>query len=116
MGLAEKLEEIRKKPEHIRLRYVWFFVSISMAFVLAIWIFSMKAGIKQNAGNGNSLGDLSGVVNQIDQQKDSLQDSLDSMKDSFTQSAVDDSQNSAGSNEGVIQKDQSSDAFQNSQR
>ncbi len=43
MGLLEKIEEIRQKPEHIRLRYVWVMVAISMVFILFIWIMSLKA-------------------------------------------------------------------------
>jgi hypothetical protein len=41
MGLYEKIEEIREKPEHIRMRYVWAMVAISMIFVILIWIFSL---------------------------------------------------------------------------
>ena len=43
MNLAEKIEAIRQKPEHIRLRYVWFLVVLSMTFIFIIWIFSLKS-------------------------------------------------------------------------
>ncbi|MBU2028424.1 hypothetical protein KJ761_00855 [Patescibacteria group bacterium] len=43
MNLSEKIEEIRQKPEHIRLRYVWFLVALSMTFIFIIWIFSLKS-------------------------------------------------------------------------
>lgn len=43
MKLAEKIEAIRRKPEHIRLRYVWFLVVLCMTFVFIIWIFSLKS-------------------------------------------------------------------------
>ena len=39
MNLAEKIEAIRQKPEHIRLRYVWFLVVLSMTFIFIIRIF-----------------------------------------------------------------------------
>jgi hypothetical protein len=42
MGIFEKIEEVRQKPEHIRVRYVWACVAISMIFVLALWIFSFR--------------------------------------------------------------------------
>jgi hypothetical protein len=42
MKLAEKIETIRQKPEHIRLRYVWFLVVLCMTFIFIIWIFSLK--------------------------------------------------------------------------
>lgn len=43
MNISEKIEEIRQKPEHIRLRYVWFLVILSMTFIFIIWIFSLKS-------------------------------------------------------------------------
>jgi apolipoprotein N-acyltransferase len=43
MNLAKKIEEIRQKPEHVRLRYVWFLVTLSMTFIFIIWIFSLKS-------------------------------------------------------------------------
>ena len=43
MDISSKIEAIRQKPEHIRLRYVWFFVVLSMTFIFIIWIFSLKS-------------------------------------------------------------------------
>lgn len=43
MNLHHKIEEIRQKPEHIRVRYVWAMVGISMAIVIGIWFISLKA-------------------------------------------------------------------------
>ena len=43
MNLTEKIEEIRQKPEHVRLRYVWFLVALCMAFIFIIWIFYLKS-------------------------------------------------------------------------
>lgn len=43
MNLTEKIEAIRQKPEHVRLRYVWFLVVICMTFIFIIWIFSLKS-------------------------------------------------------------------------
>lgn len=86
MDLFEKIEEIRKKPEHIRLRYVWAMVAISMIFVLAIWFFSMAGNSEKNSALGTS--DLNAIVNQFDSQKDSLQNSVNDLKDSFNQDAL----------------------------
>jgi len=41
----QKLEEIKSKPEHIRIRYVWFSVIVSMVFIVIIWFFSMQSRI-----------------------------------------------------------------------
>jgi hypothetical protein len=43
MNLNEKIEAIRQKPEHIRLRYVWLLVIFCMTFIFIIWIFSLKS-------------------------------------------------------------------------
>jgi hypothetical protein len=42
MNISKKIEEIRQKPENIRMRYVWFFVAVSMLIIIIIWIFSLK--------------------------------------------------------------------------
>ncbi len=46
INLDKKIEEIRRKPEHIRHRYVLGAVAISMLLVLIIWIFSIKESFK----------------------------------------------------------------------
>lgn len=60
MNLTEKIEEIRKKPEEQRIRYVWFMVSISMVFVVFIWFFSFKSNFrgedKINSGEDMATG------------------------------------------------------------
>ncbi|MFA6183916.1 MAG: hypothetical protein WC682_02320 [Parcubacteria group bacterium] len=43
MSLIDKIEEIRQKPEHEKIRYVWAMVAICMFFVIFIWIFSVKS-------------------------------------------------------------------------
>lgn len=48
MNISDKIEEIRQKPEHERMRYVWGMVSVSMFFVIIIWIVSLK----DNFGGG----------------------------------------------------------------
>jgi hypothetical protein len=55
MSISNKIEEIRKKPEHIRMRYVWLAVAVSMFFILVIWVFSLEEGFgKINLGGENS--------------------------------------------------------------
>ncbi len=41
-GLWEKIEWIRKQPEHIRMRYVFGCLLVSMAFIFGIWLLSLK--------------------------------------------------------------------------
>ena len=42
MDINKKIDEIRNKPEHIRLRYVWGAMAVSMFFILILWIFSVR--------------------------------------------------------------------------
>lgn len=42
MALFEKIEQIRKEPEHIRKRYVIICLSVAMVFIIGIWLLSLK--------------------------------------------------------------------------
>jgi hypothetical protein len=46
MDLNKKIEEIRNKPENIRLRYVWGSVGFCMLFVVIFWAFSIRENLK----------------------------------------------------------------------
>lgn len=46
MNLFEKIEKIRQEPEPVRVRYVITSVSISMFFMVAIWLFSLAASFQ----------------------------------------------------------------------
>lgn len=41
-GFWEKIEWIREQPENIRMRYVLGCLFVSMAFILGIWLLSLK--------------------------------------------------------------------------
>ena len=71
MGIYEKIEEIRQKPEHIRMRYVWFWVVVSMAFVVAIWVFSLKNSYQKTEAP-MELG-TDELFQQYNEGKDSIQ-------------------------------------------
>ena len=75
MKISEKIEQIRKEPEHIRLRYVWGSVAISMLFIVAIWIFSITL-LFQSDKNANS--DTSSTTN-ISEQLQSIKDQAPSI-------------------------------------
>lgn len=80
MNLSEKIEEIKRKPEHVRLRYVWFFVAVSMVGILAIWVFSLKANIgnvSSGIDNVRSANDFSTVAESIGEQKEMLEKTIE---------------------------------------
>jgi hypothetical protein len=71
IDISRKLDEIREKPEHIRLRYVWGAVTVSMILVVIIWIFSMKEAFRltQTEGESSSFSELK---KQFDAQKENI--------------------------------------------
>ena len=81
MDLNKKIDEIRSKPEHIRLRYVWGAVGICMFFILVFWIFSIKeifsgmnVGIKSS---GSCLTDFRKEFEKQSQEEPSIKKMLD---------------------------------------
>lgn len=78
MNLIKKIEEIRRQPEHVRMRYVWLCVAVSMACVVALWFFSMASmfsGMNENTENSSSvLPDLSEQLEQFKNSANSLKD------------------------------------------
>ena len=41
LGIWEKIENVRRQPEHIRMRYVWGSLIVSMLFIVSIWLLSL---------------------------------------------------------------------------
>lgn len=81
----DKVEDIRRKPEHIRMRYVWFFVAVSMLFVIILWIFSLQAS-RDDSESAPSDSNLfnSDILNQFGEQKKALDDSREKVQDAFS--------------------------------
>ena len=42
-----KIEEIRQRPEHVRVWYAWVSVAVVMFFVLVIWIFTLQENFRR---------------------------------------------------------------------
>lgn len=81
MNISKKIEEIRSEPEHIRIRWVWGSVIVSMLIIAAIWIFSislMFQGDKKNSQQGSAAtADIAKQLQDLKQQAPSLQDFSD---------------------------------------
>ena len=80
MSIFDKIEEIRRQPEHIRLRWAWGLTAFGMVFILIIWMISFSAQFentddleKENILNSQVIEDLS-------VQKESIQDATKQMK------------------------------------
>jgi len=78
MHLQRKLEEIRRKPAHIRLRYTYAAVAISMFFILVLWFFSLSENIGK-ASNSKKQN----VFEELSSQKKSLKDATTDVKKSL---------------------------------
>jgi hypothetical protein len=84
MNLTEKIEAIRRKPEHIRLRYVWFLVILCMTFIFIIWIFSLKSQpVSAPVIQDNIISP--DLTKEFQAQKESWQETQQQFKDSLNE-------------------------------
>lgn len=85
MNINQKIEEIRQKPEHIKIRYVWGGVAISMLFIITIWILSMKTSFQKiDSSEGQTLPDFRQSLEEINNIKDSTP-SIQEMSGDFSE-------------------------------
>jgi hypothetical protein len=47
MSIHTKIEEIRGKPEHIRMRYLLGSVAFSMLIIIVLWVFSITTSFQK---------------------------------------------------------------------
>ena len=85
-ALERKIDEIRAQPEHIRVRYMWGAMAISMAFIIVIWLMSIRINFVNMRNDEKSqavvenfqqqVQDMSTATDQLKQQTDgvSIQD------------------------------------------
>jgi len=98
MNIIDKIEEIKRQPEHVRLRYIWILVAIFMAVVIAIWIFSLSVNIRSNNAESvskNVVDQFSDSKNQLKSITDNLSNSAKKVQDANNQGSL--NQESIGS-------------------
>lgn len=100
MSIQDKIDQIRQKPEHIRLRYAWMFTAIAMIFIIAIWFFSLSTKGDQIKGPVLSEGQKEALKNLQDQKK-SLKDATDQVKSALEQANNLQAQQDSNSNQGA---------------
>lgn len=61
-NIWEKIEWVREQPEHIRMRYVFGCLAVSMTFVIGIWLLSLKESF------GNISRDVSNTAEKGQEQ------------------------------------------------
>ena len=92
MGLSEKIEEIRRKPEHIRERYAYLAAIMLFPFILVIWIFSMKADNAASEQEDSAIGSMQNVAEQFSQEKNKMQDIINEGQEKIKQQSESQSQ------------------------
>ncbi|MCX6763968.1 MAG: hypothetical protein NTZ97_04575 [Candidatus Moranbacteria bacterium] len=85
MNIQHKIEQIRRKPEHIRQRYVWGLVAVSMAIILIIWIFSLSVELKNNAASPEIQSEISSQQQTLKSQAEELKNIGSEMKNNLEQ-------------------------------
>jgi hypothetical protein len=96
MYINRKIEEIRQKPEHIRMRYVWLMMAISMLLIISIWIFSFKSNIESSPSDKAILPDFKNALESQKQELPSIQ------------SFIDNNSSANGSEEGAVSNNNAS--------
>ncbi|MFA7319822.1 MAG: hypothetical protein WC022_04495 [Parcubacteria group bacterium] len=102
MDILTKIEEIRRQPEHIRLRWVWGLTAVFTSGIILLWLILLKG---QTADFSQGLqSDNPNLSTEFDQQKKSIKDvvgQMNSAVDSASQQTVPASNNgSTSSGEG----------------
>ena len=87
MNINKKIEEIRNKPESVRMKYVWISVFISMLLIFSIWVLSIMVMLKKDAP-AKTKTNLPNFSNEFQKIKDSAPsiESLNSVDESVSRS------------------------------
>jgi Na+/H+-translocating membrane pyrophosphatase len=72
-----KIEKIRKQPEHIRLRWAWGMTIAAMVIVVILWMISFST--QRNESVNDEAGG-SEVIQELSNQKDAIKDTTDQIK------------------------------------
>jgi len=64
--IEKKVDDIREEPEHIRIRYVWLAVFVTMFLVIFIWLTSIKTNFTQIQNNPKSQQEIDEIKKRID--------------------------------------------------
>jgi hypothetical protein len=79
MNILEKIEAIRRQPEHVRVRYVWMCVAVSMFIILILWFFSIASMFAEEKNNPDQQN--TGIVPDMQQQLQTIKEQAPSLQD-----------------------------------
>ncbi len=63
--LEKQIVSIRKKPEHIRQRYMWGSLIASMFFIVCIWLLSVRINILKTTTDSSASKSINQIQNEI---------------------------------------------------
>lgn len=77
-----KIEEIRREPEHVRLRYVWGAVAVVMVFLFLFWIMTLRDGFRSSdASDMQAIKDaIPSSAKDLEKKGQSIQQTVDGVK------------------------------------
>ena len=106
INIKEKIEQINKEPEHIRMMYVWICVAASMFIIFIVWvfsIFSMFTNHKINTADNNNTEEIGKQLQDLREQAASLKSLGDKSIDDINKGIANqgDTTNSVSSQENV---------------
>ena len=84
MSIQSKINEIRRKPEHIRIRYAWALAAIGTFFVVIIWFISLNAQ-RETTQEPVFTDDQFKSLDQLGNQTQSIREQTQQMKNAFDQ-------------------------------
>jgi hypothetical protein len=93
MNISKKIEEIRQQPEHVRVRYVWICVVVSMFVVLILWFFSIASMFAEEKNNSDQITEEN--IPSIGEQLQTLKEQAPSLTDLNDQSLIIGDENTA---------------------
>ena len=65
--IEKKVDNIREQPEHIRMRYVWLAVGVTMFLIIFIWLISLRTSFLQIHNDPTSQQDIDNIKKRINE-------------------------------------------------
>lgn len=95
MNIFNKIEKIRRQPDHIRLRWSWGLTAVAMFFVVVLWMISFSAQISSLNDEEKTVDNSSntGIVEEFSTQKKSIEDATSQLKNVLGNQSQNDTSN-----------------------
>ncbi len=78
VSIKQKIAEINRKPEHVRLKFMYAAVFFCMIFVIIVWIMSVKINFSSSNDNDSELQVPTSIESLI-KEKIKVQPSIEDM-------------------------------------